>query len=218
MWLRFLNRCGRAVLLLLGCCLGLLAATASPALACSQPDGEDSLEVEDLNYDEVAAIGQAEIIAQTGATLGWHKAGVVAFVEAWPVSGDTSQASTTVWGINSRRTGGGDCSFGRHAPEVGTRMGFYALFHDGGFIEIENWRVDSWESAYAAELTEQFGPPVSVEVDPGIVATKFDPMVAERRLMYWLVRVVALAALLGLAALAVARRWPFQNLPKPLFR
>lgn len=182
-------------------------------MACSEP-GSDYFDVEELNYDEIIAVGQAEIVARTGATWRWHRAGVVAFVEAWPVSDDISAVSTTVWTRNDRRDSGGDCYFGQDAPEIGTRTGFYALFNDERVVEVANWSVDSWESVYATELTSQFGPPIKIEADTEAVAAALDPMVAERRVMYWLVRVVALSAFLVLSALAIARRRPFRTLPR----
>ncbi len=185
---------------LLGLFLGFLLLDSAPALACSE-DFIEEVTLDDLDEQRIVAIGQAEIVARTGATWRWHRAGVVAFVQAWPLSDDLDAVPEAVWTRNSRRNNGGDCYFGRDAGDVGASEGFHVLLDDGAVIQIRYLNEDSDTWVDAAELTSRFGQPTSVTPDPELVEAALSALIAERRVEYWLVRSVALFAAFGVIAL-----------------
>lgn len=184
----------------------VVLATSGPASACSEPGPfDEDLILEDIDESTVIAVGQAEVVARTGPTWRWHRAGVVAFTQAWFLSEKVTVAAETVWTINDGRDRGGDCYFGRDAPLVGSQQGLYVLFDDGGVSRLTGLGGDSFDSVAPADLTARYGEPASVTPDPARVDAAFAPLVAERRTMTWLVRIAA-AVGVGVGAIVVVRR------------
>lgn len=182
----------------------LLAST--PAAACSEPGPvNDELALEDIDESQVIAIGQAEIVARTGPTWRWHRAGVVAFTEAWPLSDDADAVAETVWTINDGRDRGGDCYFGRDAGPIGSRQGFHALFEDGRIAQLATFGETPVRSIDAAGLTERYGDPVQIQPDAGRVEAALSPLTSERRATNLFVRGVAAVAIAALAVPLVRR-------------
>lgn len=206
------TRLVRAVVLAVLAISVIVLAPSRPAYACSEPGGYDEeVILQDMDESTVIAVGRAEVVARTGPTWRWHRAGVVAFTQAWFLREDPVAAAETVWIINDGRDLGGDCYFGQDAPSVGSGQGLYVLYEDGVVVPLTALDSVTFDSVDPGDLTARYGEPASVTPDPGRVDAAFAPLVAERRTMTWLVRIAA-ALGLGVVAIVVVRRrtgrWP----------
>lgn len=184
----------------------VVLATSRPASACSEPRPfEEDLFLEDIDESTVIAFGRAEVVARTGPTWRWHRAGVVAFTQAWFLREETAAAAETMWIINDGRNRGGDCYFGRDAPSVGSGQGLYVVYDDGVIAPLTARDSVTFDSVDPADLTARYGEPASVTPDRGRIDAAFAPLIAERRTMTWLVRIAA-ALGFGVVAIVVVRR------------
>ena len=163
--------------------------SSTPAGACSEPGPDfEMVDLEDLEEREVVAIGQPEVVARTGATWRWHRAGVLAFTEVWLVTEDLAGVTAAVWTMNDGRDEGGDCYFGRDVPPIGSRQEFHALYEDGSVASLTGLEGGSFDAIDHADLTSRYGEPVAVSPDPGRVDAALAPLTAERRFSYLLPR------------------------------
>jgi hypothetical protein len=188
--------------------------TSLPAAACSEPGSFfEDLTLEEVDQAKVVAVGQAEVVARTGWTWRWHRAGVVAFTQAWPLREDAASVTETVWTINDGRATGGDCYFGRDAGPVGAQQGVHILFEDGSVAQLTALGEGSFGPVDPADLTTRYGEPVTVAPDPGLVEAALAPLVAERRATNALVRGAVVLVVGAFVFFGVRRRAKARTAP-----